>query len=361
MRTRGNKQGSVYYRKDRKSWVAQIVIGWRPPTTPTGYMIPIKKTVGGFKTKKEALVSLNKLLNGDPVTENKMLLNDIFEQWYNSYESRVAPKTMKGYRQAYNHFEQLKYRRISSITALELQSCMDKCPAGKRTHQLMKVTAGLIWGYALDMNYVSKDITQNLYIGKHESKAREPLSLEDIDKIKNVIGKYRYAEYIYCLCFLGFRPGEFLEIKKNQVFCQTIDDEQVYYIIEGKKTAAGKNRVVIIPKQILPFILERLWIPGEYLFPFYCFHRNKDELKELRQMKVNYFEESVFKRIATAIGIVGKVPYSARHSYADKLKKAEGDVRDKAQLIGHSDYNFTRVQYMSSPLKDLKVVTDSIK
>ena len=269
---------------------------------------------------------------------------------------------MKGYEQGYNWFSELKYRRISTITANELQSCMDKCPKGKRTHQLMKVTAGLIWAYALDSNKVQKDITENLYIGKHESKPREPLTPKEIDLIKDIIGKIRYADYIYCLCYLGFRPGEFLEIKKSQVIKETIDNEDVYYIVEGKKTQAGINRRVIIPKQILPIILSRLEVEGtEYLFPFYYCHRTTGELKELRKMTVNYFDEKVFKSIAAKLHIEGKVPYSARHSYADKLKHAQGDERDKAALIGHSDYNFTRKQYQSSPLEDLKTVTDSIK
>ena len=78
-------------------------------------------------------------------------------------------------------------------------------------------------------------------------------------------------------------------------------------------------------------------------------------------MTGNYFSDTVFKNITSELNIVGKVLYSARHSYADKLKHAEGDVRDKAALIGHTDYNFTRQQYQSSPLEDLKTVVDSIK
>ena len=362
MRTRGNKQGSVYYRKDRKTWVAQITIGWKPPNKEGGCLIPIKKTIGGFKSKKDALAALNRLLNGETHEDNKYSLNDVFQSWKESYKSRVAPKTLKGYEQAYNYFEKVKYRRINTITAAELQSCMDECPKGKRTHQMMKVVAGLIWGYAYDTNKVSKDITNNLYIGKHVTKPRKPLTSEDIQKIKDSIGKIRYADYIYCLCYLGFRPGEFLEIKKSQVIKETVDDEEVYYIVEGKKTAAGINRKVIVPRQILAVIKERLSVEGtEYLFPFYYCRRTDGRLKELRKMTVNYFDEKVFKSIATALHIEGKVPYSARHTYADKLKHAQGDERDKAALIGHSDYSFTRRQYQSSPLEDLKLVTDTIE
>ena len=362
-KVRGNKQGSVYYLTQRRCWVIQITIGWKPPIKEGGHLVPIKKRYSGYKSKKDALAALNKLLNGEEQEDNKTSLDEVFQSWKKAYENRVAPKTLKGYEQAYAYFSNLKYRRINTITAAELQSCMNDCPKGKRTHQMMKVTAGLIWAYAFDTNKVKKDITENLYIGKHETKPREPLSPEDIQKIKDAIGKIRYAEYIYCLCYLGFRPGEFLEIKKEQVSCETIDNELVYYITEGKKTAAGINRRVIIPKQILPIVLERLDIEGtDYLFPFYYFKRGTTELKELRRMTVNYFDESVFKPIKEQLDIIGnKVPYSARHSYADKLKHAEGDVRDKAALIGHADYNFTRVQYMSSPLEDLKTVTDSLE
>ena len=361
-KARGNKQGSVYYLTQRKCWVIQITIGWKPPIKEGGHLVPIKKRYSGYKSKKDALSALNKLLNGEEQENNKTSLDEVFQSWKKAYKGRVTPKTLKGYEQAYAYFSDLKYRRINTITAAELQSCMDDCPKGKRTHQLMKVTAGLIWAYAFDSNKVKKDITENLYIGKHETKPREPLSPEDIQKIKDNIGKIRYCDYIYCLCYLGFRPGEFLEIKKDQVSCEMINNEPVYYITEGKKTAAGINRRVIIPKQVLPIILERLKVEDtDYLFPFYYFKRGTTELKELRRMTVNYFDESVFKPIKEQLNITGnKVPYSARHSYADKLKKASGDDRDKAALIGHSDYSFTRQVYQSSPLEDLKVITDSI-
>ena len=360
-KSRGNKTGSVFFRKDRKCWTAQITVGWKPSLTKDT-LIPIKKTISGFKTKKDALKALDRLLNGETYLDDKTSLDDVFQSWYKSYEPRVAYKTLLGYKQAYNYFSDLKYRRISTITAADLQSCMDKCPKGKRTHQMMKVVAGLIWAYALDTNHVQKNITKNLYIGKHETQTREPLSSAEIELIRQHIGIIPYCEYIYCMCYLGFRPGEFLEIRKNQVISEILNSEVIYYIVEGKKTTAGINRRVVVPNQILPIIKERLNVKNtDYLFPFYYRNRHTGELKEFRKMTVNYFCESVFKPIMNQLGIKGKVPYSARHSYADKLKRADGADRDKAALIGHSDYAFTAKQYQSSPLEDLKIITDSIE
>lgn len=361
-KARGNHTGSVYKRADRGTWTAQIVIGWKESKDKTK-LVPIKKTLNGFKTKKEALDSLYRLLNGEHVEYDNMYLEEVFQMWKKSYQDRVKEKTFKGYEQAYNHFSDLKYRRIRMITASDLQDCMNKCKSGKRTHQMMKVTAGLIWAYALDANMVTKDVTNNLYIGKHQTKKRDPLTPDDIELIHDSIGKLRYAEYIYCLCFLGFRPGEFLEIKKDQVKSQVIDKETVYYITEGIKTEAGMDRTVVIPKQILEYVLERLWIPGtEYLFPMYKYKIRTDIFVQFKKMTTNFFNEAVFTPIKEELGITGnKVPYSARHSYADKLKHATGDDKDKAALIGHTNFDFTRRQYQSSPLEDLKKVTDSLK
>ena len=64
-KSRGNKTGSVFYRKDRESWAAQIVVGWKPPQKEGGHLIPIKKTVGGFKTKKEARAFIDSLMSNN--------------------------------------------------------------------------------------------------------------------------------------------------------------------------------------------------------------------------------------------------------------------------------------------------------
>ena len=361
-RTRGNKQGSVYYRKDRKCWVIQITVGWKVSENKEGHIFPILKRYSGYKSKKEAVAALNLLLTGIPPVEDKSTLDDVFKRWKESYSPRVKPKTMEGYVLAYNHFKPLKYRRIATITAPELQKCMDDCTAGKRTHQMMKVTAGLIWAYALDLDIVKKNVTDNLYIGKHKTTKRKPLTPQDIEAIKGLIGTVRYADYVYALCYLGYRPGEFLEITKDQVKTETVDKEEVYYIVEGIKTEAGEDRIVVIPKQILPIIKERLAVQGtDYLFPMYCYRIHTTEFTGFKKMSTKYFNDSAYKPIAKQLGIEGKSPYSARHSYANKLKKAEGDDKDKAALIGHTNFDFTRRQYMSSELEDLKAVVDSIK
>ena len=358
-KSRGNGLGTAYLAPNGKSWVALATV--YKPTRKT-------KRKSGFPSKTAALsysLVMRAELEGNEPKKEPKTLQQVYDEWEPWYEPRV--KSMAGYKAAYGHFQPLHGRLIDKISAGDLQACMDACKAGKRTHQMMKVTAGLLWGYAFDRKYVERKITDNLFTGKGANVKREPLTDEEVKTIKNAIGKYRYAEYIYCHCYLGFRPGEMLEIKKDQLHCIKKNDHDIWYLVEGKKTEAGKDRIVTIPDRILPYIIDRSYVPGtDLLFPRYEFERKSKKaqipkLIRFKEMTDSYFRESVFKPMMAALGIAdGKVPYCARHTYSDLLKKAEGEDIDKAALMGHSNYTFTQTNYQSSNLEEMNEITKSL-
>ena len=361
-KSRGNGQGTAILSKNKKSWIAIVTIGKK---VVDGKFYTVRKKKSGFPTKKAALNYCPTLLaEGHVDKKARYTLQEVYDMWEPYYESRVGSSTMDNYKYAYKHFKDIHNIYIDTIEPEDLQECMDKCKSGKRTHQNMKCTAGLLWAYAVDHKIIDRDITRNLYIGKQESLQREPLTDEEVKIFKNEIGKTKYAEYIYCLCYLGFRPGELLELKKENLHETLIDDKKVYYFVAGKKTQAGRNRTVVIPSQILGIILERKDVQGtDLLFPQYVYSRNKShEFIGFKQMSDEYLRDSVFKKIAMHYGInPKKVPYCTRHTYADKLDKAAGTDKSKAKLIGHSDYQFTQHKYQSTQIADLNEVAESIK
>lgn len=371
-KSRGNGQGTAYQRPGEKTWTVEVVVGSRYPNGDiTKPKRPVRKKKGGFRTKREAL-EYAPVLKGETQTAVRMTLEDVYIAWKPAYQKRIDPSTMACYVSAYKHFSPLHGVYIDQITPEQLQECMDKCPAGKRTHQNMRTTAGLLWHYAIDRNATDKDITKNLYTGKGTSVQREPLTPSEEETVRQAIGKERYAEYVYCLCYLGFRPGELLELKKSQLFCANLaekpedEDIPVWYFKNGKKTDAGRDRIVVIHDRILPYILERAYIPGtDLIFPRYSFAKVSKKrpvapLLGFIQMSDEYFRESIFKPMMQRLKIAeGKVPYGARHTFANKLKRASGADRDKAAMIGHSNYLFTQSAYQSSDLADLKKIVES--
>lgn len=354
-KARGNGQGTAY--KVGNTWTAQVVVDYRKPRDASHQPIPVKKKKGGFARKKDALAYCAILKGTKDVC--KLSLKDLYEAWSPWYEPRIDKDTMGCYRAAFLHFEKLHNKKIVEIRASDLQACLDCCPRGHRTHQNMKVLAGLLWKYALDHEYVSRNIAENLYIGKGRSIQREALTPSEVETIRSVIGKERYAEYIFCLCYLGFRPGEFLSLRKEHY--RVIDGIEV--LVNGSKTDAGRDRIVVIPPQILDIIRGRLFVPGtDMIFPMYQLTRQKRQFKGFKPMTDEYFNKHVFKPLMAKLGIAeGKVPYAARHTYSDKLKRADGSDKAKAGLMGHTDYAFTQSHYQSTDLDDLIEVATTIE
>ena len=356
-KSRGNGTGTAYYSTKYRYWVAEVVTGYKVSDDESKPLIKIKKTKGGFRRREDALAYCATLKGMKP-TSPDMSLQEVYDAWEPWYSPRVDKDTFGCYRAAFAYFKPLHDTTIRNISAGDLQKCMDDCPRGHRTHQNMKCTAGLLWAYALDHNLADRDVTENLYIGKGASVQREPLTDMEVEKIRKEIGNDKYAPYIYALCYLGYRPGEMLEIKKDQV----VEHNGSLYIIEGKKTDAGRDRIVPVHKKIEQIVRQQLTTDGtDYLFPMYVMDR-KGNFKGYKVMTDNYFNKFAFRPLADRLGIPkNKVPYSARHTFSDKLKKADGTDKTKAALIGHSDYKFTQKKYQSDDLDDLFATMESIQ
>lgn len=355
--------GTGYARKRGKTWTAVSVVDWK--NAPDGsHKIPIYRTKGGFPRKSDALnfcpelkkeYELNHGLRKLAVSPT---LSELYEDWRKKYEPRIVKSTMSCYTAAWKYFSPVHGIRMDAITLQDLQDCLDACPVGKRTHQNMKILAGLLWKYAVGLRRVPQDITGALFIGRHETVQRAPLTEQEVETIREAIGHIRYADYVYAACYLGFRPTELLTLRKDHY--RVIDGFEC--LVNGIKTEAGRDRVVVIPAQILDLVRARLWVPGtDLLFPRINFNR-KHLFTSFSEMTEAHFRERVFKPMMARLGIAeGKTPYAARHTYSDKLKRAEGDEKAKAGLMGHTNYAFTKSHYQSTDIIDLVEVAASIE
>lgn len=356
-KSRANGTGTAVY--NGHTWMARVVVGWRI-SKDESHKVPVYKTRSGFKTKTAALKFCQEL-SGEKETFAHRTLKQVWDEWEPWYEPRVGRSTLAGYRSAYKHYSKLYLYDVRNISPADLQSCIDNCPAGKRTRQMMKVTAGLLWAFAKDHRYANEDITENLYTGKGKSVQREAITDLEVERIRQAIDTIRYADYVYCLCYLGFRPGEFLSLRKDSF--REIDGIPV--LIGGSKTEAGTDRIVVVPPQIVDLVRARLFVPGtDLLFPMYAFdhHKQNRPLLRFKPMTDAYFRELVFKPMMERLGNdPTKVPYCARHTYSDKLKRAEGSGKAKAELMGHTDYDFTQHRYQSTDLDDLLDVATTLE
>ena len=250
---------------------------------------------------------------------------------------------MATYKAAWKYFKPLHPFPIMDITVSQLQECINDCPKGRSTLNDMRTVCSLVYKHAIISGIVANNLSQHLYVNAKKKGTRPAFTSDELEKIRLAIGKYPYADYVYFMCYTGFRPNEMLSMKKDAY------DKDHNALIGGFKTEAGTNRIVPVNAKIAPILAERMASDSEYIFP-----RSDGSL-----MDDEHFRRYCFNPLMATLGIEGKVPYSCRHTFANLLKNVKGSDTDKAALIGHSDASMTKY-YQSADYESLKAIIDSI-
>lgn len=339
VKSRGNGQGTAY--KRGKTWTSKVIIGWRKDDD--GSLHQVARTKSGFKTKREALEACSGLLSMSSSPPPTIRFSQLYDQWLPKYEERVSKSTMRCYKAAYKHCKSLYHMRFIDIHGDDLQACIDTCPAGKRTKENIKAFLSLLYKYAIHNDIVSKNRAGTLYTGDGKKGTRPAFTLDEVDRIRRAIGVVPFAGYIYCLIYLGYRPTEMLSLRKSDY------DARHNCFYGGIKTEAGRNRFVTISPKIQPIIDELLKQDGEYIF----------SLTGTKPMTEFYFRNFCFSPCMEALHIVGRTPYSCRHTFANLLKAVAGSDTDKAALMGHSGTSQTK-DYQSADYDSLQKITNKI-
>lgn len=344
---RPNATGTAYPRG--KTWTARIVLGYysvEDPKHPGKRILRRnEKTKGGFRTKTEALAYCKVLGEsaGVPIAGRKITLKELFDEWEPIYSHRVSEGTMKSHKAAFQWLKGLWGYNFSDISAAQLQTAIDACPRKRRTKEDIKCLLSALYKYGIQNDYAQKSRADFLYCGEDDGRARQPLSMEEVERIAGC--GLPYADYILCLVYTGFRPNELLGLKKEDY------DAEHRMFIRGFKTAAGTDRHIPVSPKIQSIIGERMAQAGEWLFP---------DQKTGERMSDEQFRVKCFNPVMEALGIEGKVPYSCRHTFSNLLKNAVGSDKDKAALMGHADYSTTKRKYQSAEDEKLREIIEQM-
>ena len=178
-----------------------------------------------------------------------------------------------------------------------------------------------------------------------EHGRRQPFTADEVEKIKNAVGKVLFADYVYCHIYLGYRPHEFITLSLDRYNA----DER--YFTGGAKTQAGKNRIVTISPKIQP-IIDRLASQTDGILFL------DENAKPMGDKKYR----SIFYDVIARAGIQNTgdrklTPYSCRHTFASMMDKVAGGDNAKLELMGHTDVEMLR-HYQHADLENLRKITD---
>ena len=335
---RANGTGTVF--KRGKTWSARVTRGW---VFVNGKKIQKYDEQGGFRTKTDAENYCAILKTNPNIPKATDTFSQVYERWKEEYEKRIAPVTMATYKAAWKHFEKVQPLPIADLTVAQLQECIDNCKKGRSTLNDMRTVCSLVFKYAIINRLVTENPAQHLYVNAKKKGTRPAFTAEELEKIRLAVGKEPYADYVYFMCYTGFRPNEMLSLKKDAY------DKDKNGLIGGFKTEAGTNRFVPISAKIAPILAQRMASESEYIFP-----RSDGSL-----MDDEHFRKYCFVPLMKTLGIEDKVPYSCRHTFSNLLKNVKGSDTDKAALMGHSDASMTK-QYQSPDYESRRNIIDQI-
>ena len=355
-KSRGNGQGSVY-QLPNKRYIAVKTIGYY--TDETGRIH--RKTVSKrFDRKKDAVAALPAL--GAEYTPEwkrekkaKTTFKELYDLWLPTH--RAGPSTIQNYKSAMKYFAPIYNVAAADVEIDDLQECLDECPYGKPTRRNMKTTAGLIYKYGLPRGYFPEklNLADYLSVSGEDGARGQGFPLDVLEAIRQAVGHVKGADMVYCQCYLGFRPSEFLALNAEDY------DAEKHTFTGGAKTAAGRNRIVTISPKIQT-IIDALTADVSSGPIFRA--ENGD------RMSLGVYRDR-FYAVLDAIGVENPLldksggfrhlytPHSCRHTFATLMKRVAGADKDKLELIGHANNEQLRY-YQDVELADLRRITDAI-
>ena len=355
MKRRGNREGSIYKRKDGR-WCGQLKLGIDYTSGKT-----VRKYVYGA-TRREVADKLAKLIT-DTNTGLITLRSEkpTFGQWLWTYlELYKKPKIRRTTYELYagilrNHvppyFASFKLDRVRTEDLQKLY--LEKEQQGlARTVRILHNLISSALKQAVLLGYIPRSVAEAT-IPPKEKKKREikVLSPEEIDKFLFCAQNYRLYPAFYLLLSTGIRRGELLGLKWQDVDWekQTISIERTLtylkgeFILEEPKTKGSCRTIPLFPEAVevlkrwrKQWLEERIklgadWPNTDLVFPSEA-HTPMNPRNFLRTLKSILREAGLPPDITI---------HSLRHTYATILLTEGEHPKVVQELLGHASITTT--------------------
>ena len=303
-KSRGNGQGTAY--KRGRGWVVEVVVGWRVPDDPAAKPISIKRTKGGFPTKKDALAYAPVLLAGGSAP--KKVAPRLFEYWetYQKGEfTQLSRSKQTAYTIAWKKLKPLHDLRVDAITVETLRSAVSaSCPTYYPARDCRSLLSNLFSLAGAD-RFADKDLPSFIVLPPLEEKEQTPFNAQEQAALwKLYESGDRRAAIPLLMIYTGMMPGEAQALK-----VENIDLEAHTIVNAGLKTKVRKATPIVLADAILPVVEDLIANarPNGYIWK-----RHSDE------WYAAYYDA------LDAAGCRRLPPYSCRHTTATALAITEG-------------------------------------
>ena len=376
MANRSRGEGSVTYDKRRKRYRARVTVGWEL-NEETGRAKQIIKTIGSnYKTKGEANAALAEYLKNPYDISNKdITFSQLYEIWFKDF---IKDHESHRYRikSGYSYCTPLYNKKFREISILDMKNCINNATrivdrgkykgeeknASPSCKEAMKYILNHMYSYAIEARIVDRNYAKEFTLDKRIFQEKEanrkekiPFTKEELQILWKASEFVPFADMIIYACYSGWRPGELIRLKVEDV---NLKEE---YIKGGMKTIAGKNRVVPIHPIVKP-IVEKYYnqaveIGSEYLF------NDPSKKKGVNGLSKDQYL-SRFNNVITTLNFRTELtPHYTRHTFINIAKSREVNMNEYILklIVGHDIGDVTEHIYTHREIQDLKAEMNKIK
>lgn len=340
MKRRPNGKGSVRPIKTgnrTKPWHAET-----PHVNVNGEKKRI--SLGYYETYEEAERVLNKWLRNRGTKDN-FTLTELYDEWSERKYEEIRKSTADCYRAAWKQMADLYSLKVSVIRTGHFQTIIDVMKKSGMSYSSMhnvKVLASLLEDYAMQYDIIEKNYADFISVPKNddEDKEKEVFTEEQIKTFEKLAKEGNLtAKIITILNYSGWRIGELLDLKVEDY------NPKTNTFTGGKKTDAGKNRIVPVHSNIQEYIDEFLALNGPKLICRPVLKgRKPNQYEVLSSITPNYFRNHMFYPLLDELGFTDSkgekfTPHITRHTFASACRKQGVDPVVVKRLMGHSKGN----------------------
>lgn len=273
-----------------------------------------RKTINGKRicvygnSQREAMGKLQSVIGKRSYEKHGSMALDKFAMWWlETYKKgNVTDKTYDLYLKTIKSHIKLT-TPMTKITTMDLQNLLNAMPLSRIRQEVYKLLRQ-IFRKAYELDYIKKDVSEFLELGKVTSKSREAIGLDDQRKLWNALGDDMFSRRVRFYLLTGARPAEIATVKKEEL-------RPGWVKINGTKTSNAVRWVKISDK-----LYKMLMGESPEFFNF--------DNKRFRQH---------LQRFCTVNNIKANVDvYTLRHTFATNLYLLRVPEKDRQTYMGHA-------------------------
>lgn len=280
---RGNKEGSIYRRKDDGRWIGGVTIDG-------------KRMSKSFKTRKDAQAwvkeTTTQIEDGLTVQGAQTTLESYLKQWLETARPTIRPKTWEQYSQIINQhvIPDLGSVRLNDLRPDHVQALYTgklNSGASSRTVRLIHAVLHRAFGQALKWGLVRRNVCDAVDKPQKKRTEMKALDVGQAQALLRAAEGHRWEALYHLAISTGLRQGELLGLRwsdldwdsgrlRVQRQLQRVTGEGVTY--PEPKTAAGRRSIVLGPLDLAKLrahkkqqVQERLlaggnWVVNDQIF-----------------------------------------------------------------------------------------------